>query len=85
VPGLGVVVGGGGSQRSQINLPSRPEYTKITGFPYFLPHLLFLHESILLRHLFKNTIILKFFVTYSVVELYLFKVSEVIYAPSHPD
>jgi hypothetical protein len=30
------------------------------------------------------TLILKLFVTFGVVELYLFKVLEVIYAPSHP-
>jgi hypothetical protein len=28
--------GGGGSQRRQISLQSRPEYTKMVGFPHLL-------------------------------------------------
>jgi hypothetical protein len=33
----------------------------------------------------RNTLILKIFITQGIVELYLFKVSGVIYALSHPD
>jgi hypothetical protein len=33
----------------------------------------------------RNTLIKKKFLTYGIVELYLFKVLGVIYSPSHPD
>jgi hypothetical protein len=41
-------------------------------------------QDILPRRFLRNTSILKFFITEANVELYLFKVSEVLYAPQPP-
>jgi hypothetical protein len=88
--------GGRGSHRSQISLPSCPECTKKAQkwrFPTLtdlkmlkMPFLLkSSYQNILLRCFLRNILFKKFFVTSGVVELYLFKVLEVIYAPSRPD
>jgi hypothetical protein len=90
------VGGSGGSQRSHISLPSRPECTKWRQNSLF-PALIDLKNAknaiFTLKFLTKytpktflrNTLILNFFVTKGVVELYLFKVSEVINTPSRLD
>jgi hypothetical protein len=44
-----------------------------------------IEQNILLRHFLRNTLFIKFFMTSGVVELCLFKFTEVIYAPSRPD
>jgi hypothetical protein len=84
--------GGGGAHRSQISLPSCPKYTKTAkkkdGFTHVLayksPKTLFFAQKYFTRYtqttFFEECINFK-----SLAELYLFKVLEVIYAPSHPD
>jgi hypothetical protein len=56
---------------------------------YKLPKKLFFTLKYLTRYtpetFLRNTLIQIFFFTYAIMELYLFKVLEVIYAPSRPD
>jgi hypothetical protein len=78
--------------------PSQPDYTKsppkTSGSSYFLIEKLpkkayfiykNLKEDILQKHFVRNRSRRKNIFTSSHFELYLFKVSGVIYTPSHPD
>jgi hypothetical protein len=92
-------IGGGGGHRSQISLPSRPKYTKTTkkkgGFgnvlAYKSPKTQFFAQKYLTRYthkmFFEDYINFKIvhYLNPPIAELYLFKVSEVIYAPSCTD
>jgi hypothetical protein len=94
VPWQGVVVQGVKGVKDAPMPPGMYENSKKTGsFAHFLdyksPKTPFFSQNYLTRYIFRpfsrNTLVLKFFITLGTVELYLFKVTEIIYAPSHPD
>jgi hypothetical protein len=67
---------------------------KTSGFPHFLAYKSlktpffaqkYLTRYTPLRCFLRNTSILTFFIKEAIVEIHLFKISEVIYAPSRPD
>ncbi len=94
VPGPGVVVEGVIEVKLTFKATrNRRNQQKTCGFAHVLANKSlktpFFAQKYLTRYTHKmflrNTSILKLFITQAIVELYLFKVSEVIYAPSRTD